>query len=77
MLVFVTPKDEAFFAPLSPISLEIKGRFADVVLEGEREEITAKLDSLGALLTEELPLDFEATFIHDVLRNRGEENEKK
>ena len=48
------------------MSLVIKNRFVQIVLEGESEDMRARLEALSPAVMDEMPLDFEETFIHDV-----------
>jgi hypothetical protein len=45
------------------------------VLEGESGHMKAQLQALSPAVIEELPLDFEETFIHDVKRQGGQYDE--
>ena len=71
-LAFTEQVSRADFAKLPVVSLEIKGRFVTIVLEGDRDEIHSRLLSLNPAVMDELPLDFEEAFIHDV--ESGKEN---
>ena len=65
-LAFTETVSEALFADLPVLSLEIKNRFVRIVLEGAGEQMRARLEELGPAVMDEMPLDFEETFIHDV-----------
>ncbi len=67
-LAFTETVEKELFAGLPTVSLEIKNRFVQIVLEGESEEMKEKLLSLRPAVVDEMPLDFEETFIHDVRR---------
>ena len=60
-----TVKEEAF-AGLPIVSLTVKNRFVQIVLEGESGEMRKKLDALKPVVIDEMPLDFEEAFISDV-----------
>ncbi len=71
-LAFVNPITENDFAGLPIVSLDIKGRFATVVLEGDKSDMQSRLELLSPAVLDEMPLDFEEVFIHDVESNRGD-----
>ena len=48
------------------MSLTIKNRFVQIVLEGDGIEMRERLEALSPAVMDEMPLDFEETFIHDV-----------
>ena len=47
-------------------SLQVQGRFVRVVLEGERDAMASALRELSPAVLEEMPMDFEETFIQEV-----------
>ncbi|MBR2407218.1 MAG: hypothetical protein IKB04_09320, partial [Clostridia bacterium] len=57
--------DEAF-AHLPVTSLEKSGRFVRVVLQGNAAELLPQLQALGPAVLEEMRMDFEEVFIHEV-----------
>ncbi len=65
-LAFMNEINKSIFEGLPIVSLEIKGRFATVVLKGESGDMCACLEQLNPAVMDELPLDFEEAFIHDV-----------
>ncbi|MBR5859025.1 MAG: ABC transporter ATP-binding protein [Clostridia bacterium] len=65
-LAFMNDINESLFDGLPIISLDIKGRFVTIVLRGESEDMYAVLEQLGPAVMDQLPLDFEEAFIHDV-----------
>lgn len=65
-LAFTEAVGEDAFAGLPIVSLVIKNRFVQIVLRGEREEMREKLEALSPAVMDEMPLDFEETFIYDV-----------
>lgn len=73
-LAFTEEVKRADFAGLPIVSLEIKSRFVTVVLEGDKEEMRERLSALSPAVMDEMPLDFEETFIHDVESGRGDGN---
>ncbi len=66
-LAFVNEVDKKIFSGLPVVSLEIKGRFVQIVLEGDAEQHSKTLEALSPAVMDEMPLDFEETFIHDVM----------
>ena len=48
------------------ISLTIKNRFVQIVLKGASYEMMERLNALSPAVIDEMPLDFEETFIYDV-----------
>ena len=71
-LAFLEEISESCFSSLPIVSLAIKGRFVQIVLEGSADELRPKLEALCPAVMDEMPLDFEETFIHDVEKNRGD-----
>ena len=69
-LAFTEAVGEDAFAKLPIVSLIIKNRFVQIVLEGESEEMRAHLEALSPAVMDEMPLDFEETFIYDVRKER-------
>ncbi len=69
-LAFMDSVSEESFEDLPIISLQIKGRFVTIVLEGKGEEFYERLNALSPAVMDELPLDFEEAFIHDVESER-------
>ena len=65
-LAFMNDINESLFEGLPIVSLDIKGRFVTIVLRGESEDMYAVLEQLGPAVMDQLPLDFEEAFIHDV-----------
>ena len=70
-LAFTSDISEDMFAHMPVVSMEIKGRFATVVLEGESGEMAEILQKLSPAVMDEMSLDFEEAFIHDVLSERN------
>ena len=69
-LAFTEAVSEDAFASLPIVSLTIKNRFVQIVLKGESDEMRERLTQLSPAVIDEMPLDFEEAFIHDV-RRRG------
>ena len=69
-LAFTEAVSEDAFVSLPIVSLTIKNRFVQIVLEGESDEMRERLTQLSPAVIDEMPLDFEEAFIHDV-RRRG------
>ena len=70
-MAFTEAVDEALFAELPVCALAVKGRFVQIVLEGNAEELRPRLEAFGPAVMDEMPLDFEEMFIHDVEKKRG------
>ncbi len=69
-LAFSRDIKEDIFSSLPVVSLEKNGRFVRIVLEGRREEMVTLLDKLSPAVIEEMPMNFEETFINEV-ESRG------
>ena len=69
---FIVPVDRAAFDGLPVVSISIRARFVDVTLRGNPDELYSALTALGPAVIDELPPDFEDTFITDV--KGGEDN---
>ena len=67
-LAFLTSIDKEIFNGLPIVSLIIKNRFVQIVLEGKSDEMREKLEALSPAVIDEMPLDFEEAFIHDVIQ---------
>ena len=65
-LAFTDAVSEGEFAGLPIVSLIIKNRFVQIVLEGDAAQMRERLEALSPAVMDEMPLDFEETFIHDV-----------
>ena len=65
-LAFFNDFDEKTFAGLPVVSLEKTGRFARVVLEGREDEMKSALEKLNPAVVEQMTMDFEEMFIHEV-----------
>ena len=65
-LAFTQPVEESAFADLPVYSLNIRGRFVQIVLEGDAEAARTELEKLAPAVMDEMPLDFEEMFIYDV-----------
>ena len=65
-LAFTEPVEENAFQGLPVLSLTIRNRFVQIVLEGDAVEMRERLSALSPAVMDEMALDFEETFIHDV-----------
>lgn len=65
-LAFKDDVSDELFADLPVASLERSGRFVRIVLEGNSTELRSRLAALNPAVMEEMPMDFEETFIHEV-----------
>lgn len=65
-LAFVDDISETAFNGLPIVSLEQSGRFFRIVLEGRADDIRARLDALRPAVIEQMHMDFEEMFIHEV-----------
>lgn len=65
-LAFTEAVTKDAFADLPIVSLTIKNRFVQIVLRGASYEMKERLDALSPAVIDEMPLDFEETFIYDV-----------
>jgi ABC-2 type transport system ATP-binding protein len=65
-LAFTEAVTKELFIGLPIVSLVIKSRFVQIVLEGDGNEMRERLEALSPTVMDEMPLDFEETFIHDV-----------
>lgn len=58
--------------PLPLLSFSRSGRVITLVARGDREEILQKIQALGPLIADEIPMDFEDLFISEVGDGRQE-----
>jgi len=65
-LAFTEPVEASAFKHLPVLAVNIRGRFVQLVLEGESEAMRQELEKLSPAVMDEMPLDFEEMFIHDV-----------
>ena len=65
-LAFLEEFDESIFEGFPAVSIEKNGRFVRIVLQGKSDEMKEKLEALRPVLVEEMPMDFEEMFIHEV-----------
>ena len=70
-LAFFEPITDEAFSSLPVVSIENNGRFVRIVLEGDSKEMKAKLLLLSPAVVDEMKLDFEEVFIHDVEKKEG------
>ena len=69
-LAFAEEKGEDIFKNLPVVALEKSGRFFRVVLSGDAEKMLAELEGLSPLIVEQMDMDFEEMFIHEVEERR-------
>ena len=67
-LAFVNEIPDGKFASLPVVSLEQTGRFVRIVLEGREDDMREALEALNPAVLEQMPMDFEEMFIHEVER---------
>jgi len=65
-LAFLEEIPDEAFAHLPVTSLEKSGRFVRVVLQGNATELLPQLQALNPAVLEEMRMDFEEVFIHEV-----------
>ncbi len=68
-LAFTEAVEKDQFAALPIVSLTIKNRFVQIVLEGDSNQMKERLAALSPAVMDEMPLDFEEAFIHDVRKD--------
>ncbi len=69
-LAFLENFEENIFVGLPVVSLEKSGRFVRIVLRGDADKMKEALERTGAAIIEEMPMDFEELFIHEVEERR-------
>jgi ABC-2 type transport system ATP-binding protein len=69
-LAFAEEKGEDIFKNLPVVALEKSGRFFRVVLSGDAEKMLSELEGLSPLIVEQMDMDFEEMFIHEVEERR-------
>lgn len=70
-LAFTHTVTNEFFADIPACSVNVRGKFATVVMEGEPEKCMELLRGLSPVIMDQVAVDFEETFIHDVNKDRG------
>ncbi|MBR6679743.1 MAG: ABC transporter ATP-binding protein [Clostridia bacterium] len=65
-LAFTREIDESAFDGLPTVSVEQSGRFFRIVLEGRADEMSSRLEALCPAVIEQMHMDFEEMFIHEV-----------
>ena len=65
-LAFINEISDDAFAGIPVVSMEKTGRFVRLVLEGREEEMKSLLETLDPAVIEQMPMDFEEMFIHEV-----------
>jgi len=68
-LAFTEEVSKDIFAKFPIVSLTVKNRFVQIVLEGDSNDMREQLELLSPAVMDEMPLDFEETFIHDVRKD--------
>ena len=63
--------EENIFDGLPHVSMEKSGRFVRIVLRGEAKAMLSALEELKPAVVEQMPMDFEELFIHEV-EERGQ-----
>ena len=56
---------------LPSVSLDVQGHFVKIIMEGERSECEKRLLELSPAVIDEMPMNFEEAFIHEVERKGG------
>ncbi len=70
-LAFTTAPTPQDFDFLPPHSLNLRGKFVQIVLEGDAQACLEQLMTLSPAVIEQMPLDFEEAFLYDVNKNGG------
>jgi ABC-2 type transport system ATP-binding protein len=70
-LAFIGDIPEPALRALPSVSLDIQGRFVRIIMEGDRNECAARLNALSPAVIDEMPMNFEEAFIHEVDRKGG------
>ena len=70
-LAFTHTVTNEFFADIPACSVNVRGKFATVVMEGEPEKCMELLRGLSPVIMDQVAVDFEEAFIHDVNKDRG------
>ena len=69
-LAFSDDKGEEIFKDLPVVAVEKSGRFFRVVLRGDAKKMLLGLQALSPLIVEQMDMDFEEMFIHEVEERR-------
>jgi len=69
-IAFKDPIEAVHFAAIPHISFTTTGRIATVVFNGNIDDFMAKIAPLNPLVVDELPVDFEEYFIHEISANK-------
>ncbi len=70
-LAFSEPPEDSAFSALPVVSLERNGKFIKIVLEGDEREMNERLEALHPAVIEQMNMDFEEMFIHEVDRKKA------
>lgn len=65
-LAFVDEISDDMFSALPVVSIDRSGRFVRIVLEGQQTQMKSMLEALNPAVIEQMPMDFEEMFIHEV-----------
>lgn len=69
-LAFLEEFDEKIFECLPVVAIEKSGRFVRIVLRGDAERMQTALEALSPVIVEQMNMDFEEMFIHEVEERR-------
>lgn len=72
-LAFTEDFTNGLFEKLPIVSVNKNGKFAQIVLKGNSDDMRKKLLELNPAVIEELPVDFEEAFINQVSAEHGKE----
>ena len=70
MLAFANSVPENIFDGLPVVSVTSSGKFIKGVFEGDSEQILKRLEALSPSVIEQMPINFEETFINEVTRRK-------
>lgn len=70
-LAFLEEFEESIFDGLPVVAIEKSGRFVRIVLKGDATRMKGALEALSPIIVEEMAMDFEEMFIHEV-EERGQ-----
>ena len=70
-LAFLGDIPEGALRALPSVSIDIQGRFVKIIMEGERDKCEALLKALEPAVIDEMPMNFEEAFIHEVDKKGG------
>ena len=70
MLAFANKVPENILDGLPVVSVTRSGKFIKGVFEGDSEQILKRLEALSPSVIEQMPMNFEETFINEVTRRK-------